>query len=202
MRILSDKQTIAWMKTKMIRGRSYYERWIHPLLDLNAGTYYAMRPPGDSPALMPMDASLNKDVDDAFNDHCGFTLHLPDDDPRKFSLSTPARGASSYIRLYNPPPEVRGPGDPEIGAPTSTRIIQDTNRVLKSLRTIMEHRGIKVKGLGNNKGCRHTLGIALPRGGRREKGPPPSDKWIHPDARAPKIAQRGVSEARAAGGGG
>ena len=39
------------------------------------------------------------------------------------------------------------------GAPRSTRIVQDTNRVMKAnTPTIIEHRGVIVLGLGNQKG--------------------------------------------------
>jgi len=41
----------------------HYDRWIKPMEGLNAGTFYTGRPPGNGPEFMPLDASLNQDVD-------------------------------------------------------------------------------------------------------------------------------------------
>ena len=65
---------------------SYYDRWVTPLLGLNDGTRYAGRPTGNRPELMPLDTSLFKDVDDAFNRHKVATRHLAKADPKRFSL--------------------------------------------------------------------------------------------------------------------
>ena len=58
--MMTSAPTIAWMKEK-----GYYDRWLLPKLDLLAGTIYRFSLPGDSPELMPLDNSLNKDVDDS-----------------------------------------------------------------------------------------------------------------------------------------
>jgi hypothetical protein len=151
-------------------------------------------------------------VDLAYRRHWGFTKDLDDDDPLKFSLSTPKRGASSYIRLFNAQlratpdglvlgaVEVVPPGGAEVGAPTSKRIIQDTNRFLVHLRKIMQARGCKVIGLGSNGGHRRVAGVAQ-RGGRRQKLPSPQEYWIHADARVAKNEQRAASAVVHAGGG-
>ena len=60
---------------------------------------YAGRPVGNSPELMPLDNSLNNDLQMSHRYHCIVTAHLPDTDERKFSLSTPlriARGIKKY----------------------------------------------------------------------------------------------------------
>ena len=54
---------VEWMKTQVLDGVTYYDRWIKPMEGLNTGTVYAGRPPGNGPELMPWDASLNQDVD-------------------------------------------------------------------------------------------------------------------------------------------
>ena len=61
--LLTAIETVQWMKdNRHTDGRTYYELWLKPLHGLNAGTDYADRPPGNSPELMPLDASLNNDV--------------------------------------------------------------------------------------------------------------------------------------------
>ena len=54
-------------------------------LGCNGGTDYAERPVGNSPEMMPFDASLNRDVDVCVDAHVAITRDLADDDPRKFS---------------------------------------------------------------------------------------------------------------------
>ena len=49
---LCDARTVKWMQeTKDDHGVFYYDRWLLPANDLNAGTVFANRPTGDSPAL-------------------------------------------------------------------------------------------------------------------------------------------------------
>jgi hypothetical protein len=82
--LMTAKDTVAWMKEKGI-----YERWLLPVNGLNAGTTFEGRPVGNSPEFMPMDNSLNKDVDDGVRHHMAYTFHLKDHDKKKFTLSTP-----------------------------------------------------------------------------------------------------------------
>ena len=92
--MMTSAPTIAWMKEK-----GYYDRWLLPKLDLLAGTIYRFSLPGDSPELMPLDNSLNKDVDDSALRHIGVTMDLSKDDLKKFSLATPNEGAL-IVRYY------------------------------------------------------------------------------------------------------
>ena len=49
---LCDARTVKWMQeTKDDHGVFYYDRWLIPANDLNAGTVFANWPTGDSPAL-------------------------------------------------------------------------------------------------------------------------------------------------------
>ena len=50
-------------------GKSYWDRWLTPQQRLNQGTVYAERPVGNSPELMPLDCSLNKDINDCVARH-------------------------------------------------------------------------------------------------------------------------------------
>ena len=52
--------------------------------------FQADRPVGNRPEWMPLDNSLNNDIQSSLSLHCAITAYLRDDDPRKFSLSTPS----------------------------------------------------------------------------------------------------------------
>ena len=158
------KQTVEWMKAKGI-----YKHWLLPL-EINKGTVYENRPVGNSPEMMPLDSSLNKDHDDVVRFHMALTAHLSEEDPRKFSLSTPKRGASAYLCAWE-------------GAPSSRHIIEDTNKFLYAIKVISDFEGIVVPGLGNQKG-HQAEGLSLKKrsgiwikntGGQK-------DRWMHEDA--------------------
>ena len=131
---LTDKATVDWMKL-----RGYYDKWILPVLGCNQGTVYDNRPVGNSPELMPLDASLNKDLKDCLNRHVLCTLKLSNSDPRKFDISTPKRISNAMHRIIS-------------GALSSTRIMQDCFRVLKSLQRIVQAKGVVVHGCGQRPG--------------------------------------------------
>ena len=80
---LTAKSTVAWMQAK-----GYYSRWLTPQLGLNAGTRWEGKPVGNRPEFMPLDNSLNADIQYALSLHCAITSHLNDDDLRKFSMHT------------------------------------------------------------------------------------------------------------------
>ena len=124
------------------RGVSFWDLWLLPRLDIFAGLKNEDDIPGNSPEFMPWDNSLNKDLDDAMDFHCALTAHLPKDDRRKFSCSTPERTAYGYQRLL-------------AGiAISSERIIQDCERVLTSMLVFFEADGIFMPGLANHTGHR------------------------------------------------
>ena len=129
------KATVTWMKNNGV-----YSRWLLPL-EINMGTVYENRPVGNSPEMMPMDNTLNKDHDDEVRFHISLTSHLKEDDPKKFTLSTPKRGSSAYHRVWEQ-------------VPSSKRIIEDTNKFLHAIKVISQHEGVVVPGLGNRKGHR------------------------------------------------
>jgi len=84
--VMTAADTRAWMEEK-----GYLKHWLLPQLGLLKGTRYEHKLPGDSPELMPMDSTLNKDIDDSAKRHVAVTRHITDkNDHRKFSLATHA----------------------------------------------------------------------------------------------------------------
>ena len=186
--LMTANDTMEWMREKDI-----VKHWFLPMLDSNAGTCYAGRPVGNSPEMMPLDASLNKDVDDAVHSHIVFKNVLDADDPRKFSMSTPSRGSFAYRRVWNCPaiPGFDNSGVDNLtvdnsGAPSSNRICQDIDKFTTSCRSIYENKGTVVPGLGTRNGHRNaTVGrVTVQNGGARvKKIDEVSSRFIHPDAR-------------------
>ena len=93
--LMTCAETIKWMKEK-----DYYKHWLLPEMNLNSSgptARYKGRPVGDSPELMPLDSTLNKDVDDAVNMHVAYTSHISKDDPHQFSMATPKKGLQTML---------------------------------------------------------------------------------------------------------
>ena len=86
--LMTTKETVSWMKEKNI-----YKHWILPELGCNdiigGKNCYANCPVGNSPELMCLDNSLNKDVREHFCRHVSCTQKLDRSDPRRFSNATP-----------------------------------------------------------------------------------------------------------------
>ena len=110
--LMNSNVTKEWMEKESILSH-----WILPKNGLNQRTPFCNHPPGNSPELMPMDDSLNKDWADGLKRHQLFTMNLPEDDPKKFSSSTPKRLSSSMRRVWE-------------GCPSSERIVQDVRKVI------------------------------------------------------------------------
>jgi hypothetical protein len=173
--LMMAKETIEWMRKK-----DYLRRWLLPINQLSEDDKdlknFLHRPIGNSPEMMPWDCSLNKDIKDAVMRHVCYTCHLPEDDVRKFSLSTPKRGSWAFRQIL----------DHEDGAPSSQRILQDIAKVFESMEKIRQAKGALIAGIGDRKGRRalqqHASRINV-RGGKRVRQPE-KDRvhWIHPDA--------------------
>jgi hypothetical protein len=178
---LTSGATQAWMKdTLTADGRSYFDCMVAPLNGLNAGTVYAGRAVGNSPEMMPLDSSLNKDLDDCVALHVTYGNSMEPTDPGyadRFSRSTPRLQNSTYARLYDPS------HGPHAGGIVSSRIIQDILKVLPACAVIAKARGICCPGLGSRNGHRNEVGRALrpKRGGGRVRAPPKPAPWLHPD---------------------
>jgi hypothetical protein len=120
--------------------------WLLPLESLQEGTRYQNSILGDSPELMPLDETLNMDIHVSARYHVAITSHLENDNPLKFSFSTPKEISRAYLRIVNP-----NTG----GAPSSRRVIQDCDKWLRSLEKIRKAGGKIVEGFGRN-GHRHS----------------------------------------------
>jgi predicted GIY-YIG superfamily endonuclease len=174
--LMTAKETINWMREK-----DFLKRWLLPVNKLSADDKelknFLNRPIGNSPEMMPWDCSLNKYIKDEVMRHVSYTCHLPEDDVRKFSLSTPSRGSWAFRRLL----------EHEDGSPTSSQIIRDITKVFESMEKIRLADGALIQGIGDRKGRRaaqqHASGMNK-RGGKRVRQKE-KDRvhWIHPHAR-------------------
>eukprot|EP01046_Picozoa_sp_COSAG06_P074256 COSAG06_NODE_22618_length_717_cov_64.399676_1_plen_191_part_10 len=168
--------------------KGYLKRWVLPKAGLNEGSaYYRNRPVGDSPELMPLDCSLNKDVDDAVARMVAITSiyhdKYGDDDLRVFSRATLPAQLSAYKRVWDP----SFCQSRTAGAATAVRIEQDFARCFgEHLKKIREAQGCIVPGLGSRNGQRVVAAADQRqenRGGHQvKKGWDGTTRWIHPDA--------------------
>ena len=163
------------------------EHWILPEHDLNSErSRFFGHPVGNSPELMIMDCSLNKDVQDELRRHVIYTAHLPEDDCRKFSMSTPLRLAHAVKRIYK-------------NSLSSKRIIQDTDKKQVSIQQIFEAKGIMLQNIGNRNGRRSEESRSENlnrRGGARVRMVDDINPhiWVHEDAVVPRQEMLARSE--------
>ena len=90
---------------------------------------------------MPLDCNLNQDIRACHHYHTQLTQHIPDENPLKFTSSTPKRMADSYIRLTHPDTGV---------IPSSDRIIEDIRRILVTLERVREASGCIIDETGRS----------------------------------------------------
>ncbi len=74
-----------------MKEKGYYKHWVLPECglfnkDYENGDmrYYETKPVGNSPELMPLDSSLNRDIHIAVQRHVALTNGYENDDERKF----------------------------------------------------------------------------------------------------------------------
>lgn len=130
--LLTSNDTMQYMREKNV-----LKMWLCPQLGLfedqpDLKSYYG-RPPGNSAELMPLDTTLNKDIHEAVNAHVLLTNTLDPDDERRFGLATPTQVSSSYRRIFDPTTGV---------APSSVRIVQDIDKVFRSIIEIVDDDGL------------------------------------------------------------
>jgi hypothetical protein len=124
---------------------------------------------------MPLDNSLNNDLQLSHRYHCAVTAHLPDNDARKFSLSTPLRIARGIKKIW----------EDAVGAPNSKRVIQDVYLTFESHRIVYEADGKMVPGLANRNGHRNKKEGNMQWGGKREKSLDIEEEtWLEPGAKS------------------
>ena len=179
--LMTSVKTKEWMKSK-----GYYKHWILAKNNLYAQDSnglqkkYGDNPIGNSPEFMPWDSHLNQDLHSAHDQHVALTRHLPEDDPLKFSGSTPSRMASFYHHLIQI-------------CPSSKRIQQDCYRVLDAFEVVREARGCIVSKFGKRSGKRGFSGSNCSRGGKRMKKPYEPSQYLHPSVTSVSQAMIGKS---------
>ena len=131
---MTAKSTVEWMKTE-----GYYKRWLIPQKGCNAGTVYANRPVGNSPEFMPLDNSLNQDIQVSLSLHCAITAHLPDADSRKFSMRTPKTIVEGIDKIWGAEGDI----------PNSKRIMHDCDKALNAFGVVYRAGGYMVPELAN-----------------------------------------------------
>ena len=89
--LMTSNECFEYMRKKSFNGCRVYDKWLLPRNGVNRNTPYDGRCVGNSPEMMPLDNSLNDYLKESHKYHCICTAHLPTDDPRKHSLSTPLR---------------------------------------------------------------------------------------------------------------
>ena len=157
------------MKRTLVPGedKCIFDRWIKPELGISdniktgSGYSYAWAPPGNSPELMPLDNSLNRDVHTSVMAHVMYSLLLPEQDERKFTLKTPAKARDAYMRVFDPIDGV---------SPPSNRIDQDVTKSIDALVKIAEAKGAYVEGLATqHRGHRYEAVEKKKAGGKRTR---------------------------------
>ena len=107
---------------------------------------------------------------------------------KRFSRHTPAEQTSAYLRLLDPDLGL------EAGTPLGHRVCQDIGKFVPALKATRDHRGVTVPDLGTHKGHRALAAQGkAQRGGKREKGAPSGDIWVHPDAAQARLGLNAAS---------
>ena len=172
-----------WMQNERHGEKSFLDRWLLPFNKMNAGTRYEHMPVGNSPEFMPLDNSLNRDLQLSHDYHCAVTAHLDDDDVGKFSKKTPNTISRGITRIW----DIVAPQ----GVPSSKRIVEDVERALEAMRRVEEEGGKIVPKLVSRTGHRYRKeGKKGGHGGKRIKNTHvQQDRWLHPLAAEAKSAR-------------
>ena len=132
---------------------------------------------------MPLDNSLNADINRAHERHCAITSKLHKRDPRKFSMATPRTILRGIHRLLEC--EIG-----EEGVPSSDCIIHDVDLAWDSMMLVLQHKGTIVENRVNRNGDRYSKSGTGKCGGYRIKGELAEEKWLDPGARQAKIEEQ------------
>ena len=82
--LMTSKECIAWMKSTIFKGIPIFNRWLLPEKGLNSGMRYNETVVGNSTEFMPLDNSLNRDIQTSHDMYCIYTNHLPKESPQFF----------------------------------------------------------------------------------------------------------------------
>ena len=113
-----------------MRNSGYLHRWLITLNVLQDGTPYAGRLVGNIPEFMPLDNLSDRDILHSLRMHSVLSRYIADgeettEDERNmcFSYSKPREISQGLNRIW----------DSKMGTPSSVRIIEDVDLVLKAL---------------------------------------------------------------------
>ena len=172
---LTAKDTREWMSNTVIDGVKIIDRWLVPQNNVSLNTPYHQRPVGNSPEFMPLDNSLNNDIQSSHLHHCIVTSHLPPDDIRKHSLATPNMISRGMTRIWDNPD----------GPPSSSRIVHDVLKAIDAMKAVYEAKGSMVPGLCDRNGIRaDAVGSSKQGGVRVKKEILEEESWLEPYAAA------------------
>ena len=123
---------------QQIKDYDMLHHWILPEARCNYRTRYATHPSRNISECISLDCNLFKDWKDGVDYYIFLTSYLPDDNSKKFSLSTPKRLLSAIVRVQE-------------GIPVSKQIIQDIKQMAyKNIPIIIYYEGIITPSLGNS----------------------------------------------------
>jgi hypothetical protein len=185
--LMTADETRKWMEKK-----DYLKRWIVPLHGLNDDiSSFGLRPPGNSPELMPMDAYVNRYWHEAVKRHVNWCRGMDDkqkiewkgrDVWRTFSDSTPARQTEGYLRLWDQD------SDWDVGG----WILKDIRRFLTACSSILAEDGSVVHNCSVRNGHRalwHLPENKPQRGGFHPKGLPKETRYRHRDVPLEQVSK-------------
>ena len=155
-----------------------------PVNGLNEKTRYENKVVGNSPEFMPLDNSLNRDIQNCHDYHCILTNHLHRDDFRRFSKATPNLIDRGVRRIW----------DDEVGCPGSARILADIEKATNAMMMVMLEKGKMVPKLVNRNGHRNEKGGRSKRGGNNSIGcqQRKKEQWCHPMIRDAVAARKSM----------
>jgi hypothetical protein len=137
--ILWNESTQQWLQTLKcpISGweeRTWADRFIKICGKWNDLVHkrYQNSLPGDSPEVMPLDCHLFSDVKEGVARNVALTYFLDNNDPIKYSLSTPHKAELSIWRTI------------KAGCPSPERILTDCNNCVKNLKRIVDANGVYI----------------------------------------------------------
>ena len=172
---LTANDTKEWMRNTVVSGKKIIDRWLVPMNDISINTPYHARPVGNSPEFMPLDNSLNNDIQSNHLHHCIVTAHLPPKDNRKHSLATPKMISRGIKRIWDNPS----------GPPSSSRIVHDVLKAIDAMKAVYDAGGSMVPGLCDRNGIRADAAGSSQHGGPRVKRENLQEEtWLQPLAAA------------------
>ena len=142
------------MKETSYSSHSIHERWLLPIKGVDSKTRHEDTVVGNSPEVMPLDNSLNRDIQNSHGVHCIMTNHLAHNDIRQFSKGTPNLIDRGIRHIW----------DNEVEYPDITRILADFKRVTNAIPTVMLEEGKMLPFLVNRNGHRNEKSRQTKRG--------------------------------------